>query len=207
AVAKYGHCLQVLCKDSDVQLLWPSYDELYAQVSSGIIFNNKKYKLDKKTNSNWWWIYPRALSIAWVSDARYWKWINFTEAGEKWDVPELIQVSWFDVRVKISSPILSSRVVYVIYFIVKILPGASGWEVPVTLELKRPNGCKIESKLILNSLKRGEWVEIAAGDLSVDNCSCESGGEIEVGLYQHDGRWKKGLIIKGVEIRPKSCFA
>ena len=41
AVAKYGHCLQVLCKDSDVQLLWPSYDELYAQVSSGIIFNNK----------------------------------------------------------------------------------------------------------------------------------------------------------------------
>lgn len=40
AEVKYGHCLEVICKDADVQLHWPSFDELYAQVSHGIILHD-----------------------------------------------------------------------------------------------------------------------------------------------------------------------
>uniref|UniRef100_A0A9I9DHX7 Protein PHLOEM PROTEIN 2-LIKE A1-like n=1 Tax=Cucumis melo TaxID=3656 RepID=A0A9I9DHX7_CUCME len=210
AEVKYGHCLEVICKDADVQLHWPSFDELYAQVSHGIILHDgcKKYKLDKNTNCNWWLVGPKCLSIAWIDDTRYWRWITINESGETWFVAELLQVSWFDMRAKISATALSSRVVYDAIFIIMLTDRASGWEVPVSIELKRPNGCKIESKVSLQGVKRGEWVEIVVGDFIVDNCSCESGGEIEVSMYQHGGHWKRGLHCKGVEFRPRgSCVA
>jgi hypothetical protein len=48
---------------------------------------------------------------------------------------------------------------------------------------------------------RGEWIEISVGEFVA---SPKNTGEIEFSIYEHeDGKWKRGLVIKGIAIRPK----
>lgn len=106
---KLGHCLDVILKNADVALHYPSFVKLYDQLVAGILLNKgaivsatiyiyinfnftfvyhkhikskyllsflftQKYIFDKKLNSHWYFIFARALSIAWIEDKRYWKW-------------------------------------------------------------------------------------------------------------------------------------
>ncbi|XP_038888315.1 lectin-like [Benincasa hispida] len=137
------------------------------------------------------------------SRSPYWRWINITESGQTYEVAECIQVSWFDIRVKVSATFFTPRIVYDVIWKIQLTNNASGWELPVNIELMRPNGCKIERKQSLQFVKRGDWLEISGGDFLVDNCGCENGGEIELHMYEHGGHWKRGFLLKGVEFRPR----
>ncbi|CAN6545806.1 unnamed protein product [Malus baccata var. baccata] len=49
--------------------------------------------------------------------------------------------------------------------------------------------------------QRGKWVEIPAGEF---RASPEQYGNMIFSLHQLGEQWKKGLVIKGAEIRPKT---
>lgn len=79
---------------------------------------------------------------------------------------------------------------------------AYGWEVPTNLRLTLPDGSKQERKENLAEKQRGSWIDILAGEFTTPTQNCH--GEIEFSMYEYGGHWKKGLVVKGVLIRPKS---
>jgi hypothetical protein len=111
-------------------------------------------------------------------------------------------VCWLDVRGKFEitkpSPDINT---YEVAFVIKLEEQASGWEVPVNLTLILPDGNKQKRRENLAGKPRGEWIEIQVGEFVA---SPERSGEIEFAIDEHgDDHWKKGLVIKGIAIRPK----
>ncbi|XP_038893562.1 lectin-like [Benincasa hispida] len=202
----YGHNLDCIFSHSDDKLQNPTFVPLFDQLLDGVSFNQgtRKFRLNQPTNSNRVFILPKALSIAWVNDTRYWKWIIVTDNRNEVEAPQLIQVSWFDIHGSVKASWLSSRVVYLVAFLVMLTEDASGWNHHVNLTIKKPNGCTVETKVSLEGKPKGEFFEVWAGDFILDNCGCGDSGVVEFGMYEHGGHWKRGLIVKGVVIRSKA---
>jgi hypothetical protein len=100
----------------------------------------------------------------------------------------------------ITNPSLA-KTTYEVAFVAKLEEQASGWEVPVNVTLIQPHGNKQERKENLAGKPKGEWIEIPVGEFVA---SPKRNGEIEFAIYEHgDDIWKRGLVIKGVAIRPK----
>lgn len=96
---------------------------------------------------------------------------------------------------------LSPRTLYEVAFEIMLKDPSYGWEVPVNVRLTLPDGNKQEHKENLMKKPRGEWIEIPVGEFVT---SPENTGEIEFSIYEFEGgKWKRGLVIKGVAIRPK----
>ncbi|GAV57496.1 PP2 domain-containing protein [Cephalotus follicularis] len=161
----------------------------------------KKKWVNKKSGDISYMLYARALYVTW-GNRENWNWNCFKETSdEDIEVAKLSHVCWLDVRGKFKISDLSPGIVYEIVYVVKLTKGASGWELPIMLKLALPNGKVQERQVILLDKPRGEWIELNVGNFVV-----EKGEEREVNfdLYEHGGHWKKGLIIKGAILRPKS---
>lgn len=79
---------------------------------------------------------------------------------------------------------------------------ARGWKIPVNVALNLPDGSKQERKVSMLQQPKEQWMEIPVGEFRT---SPEMLGEIQVSMYEFDGgKWKGGLIIKGVKIQPKT---
>ena len=117
------------------------------------------------------------------------------------DVAELLNVCWLEVGGKFETKKLSPGTLYEVAFEIMLKDPAYEWEVPVNIRLTLPNGNKQEHKENLMKKPRGEWLEIPIGEFVT---SPENTGEIEFLIYEYEGgKWKRGLVIKGVAIRPK----
>lgn len=117
-------------------------------------------------------------------------------------IAELLNVCWLEVHGRFDIANLSPGTIYEIVFVVKLKDPAYGWEVPVNLRLTLPDGSRHEHKENLMEKPRGKWIEIAAGNFKA---SAEKAGDMEFSLYEYEGgEWKRGLLIKGVIIRPKA---
>jgi hypothetical protein len=105
------------------------------------------------------------------------------------------------VRGKLEITKLSlAKTTYEVVFVIK-LEQASRWEVPVNVTLILPDGSKQEREENLEEMPKGEWIEFPVGDFVA---SPERTSKIEFAIYEHgDNHWKRGLVIKGVAIRPK----
>ncbi|BBH05921.1 lectin-related protein [Prunus dulcis] len=117
------------------------------------------------------------------------------------EAAELLKVCWLEVRGKLTTTKLSPGIRYEIYsratalklhheivFVVKLQAKAYGWDVPIS------DGVNLTDKA------REQWIEILVGNFIA---SPQKPGDIEFSLYEYDGRWKSGLVIKGVVVRPK----
>jgi hypothetical protein len=94
-----------------------------------------------------------------------------------------------------------ARTTYEVAFVIKLKEQASRWEVPMNVTLILPNGNKQGRKEYLEGKPKGEWIEIPVGEFVA---SPERTGEIEFAIYEHgDNHWKRGLVVKGIAIRPK----
>ncbi|KAK3037083.1 hypothetical protein RJ639_029925 [Escallonia herrerae] len=114
----------------------------------------------------------------------------------------MLKVCWPEVHGRFETTNLSPGIVYEVLFVVMLKEPAYGWEVPVNLRLILPDGSTREHKENLMEKETGQWIEILAGKVTAipDNV-----GDIQFSLYEYEGGiWKRGLLVKGVTIRPKA---
>ncbi|CAA7045229.1 unnamed protein product [Microthlaspi erraticum] len=147
-------------------------------------------------------VYARDLSIAWSDNSQYWSWVPLRETlGE---AALLKMVCWLGVNGTFNTRELTPGTKYEVVYVVKLENTASGWEIPVNLKLTvaRSGGRPQEHSVRLKEHIGRLWVDIPAGEFIM---SPEISGEISFSMYEiASGSWKRGLCVKGVEIRPKN---
>lgn len=117
------------------------------------------------------------------------------------DVAELLNVCWLDINGKFDTSKLSPGTLYEVVFVVMLRIISYGWEFPVNLRLVFPDGTRQEKKENLMEKQREKWIEIHAGEFMVEK---ERVGFVEFSLSETKILiWKRGLVVKGVVIRPK----
>ena len=115
---------------------------------------------------------------------------------------ELLNVCWLEVNGKFDATKLPPGTLYEVAFVIMLKDPAYGWEVPVNVKLVLPDGTKQESKVNLMEKVRGQWIKIPVGEFRTP---LKKQGEIEFSMWEVvGGIWKKGLVVKGVTIQPKS---
>ncbi|KAK9156310.1 hypothetical protein Sjap_003790 [Stephania japonica] len=153
-------------------------------------------------------LYARNLSITWGEDKRYWNWpyaVETTSNGdeEMVDVAELVKVCWLEVQGKFDTSNLSPETTYKVVFVVMIKDPAYGWEVPVSVKLELPSGETQVHKVDLLRKPRADWIEINVGEFKT--CPPNNNGDVHFSMFEIEGgKWKRGIVVKGVSIRPKS---
>ncbi|KAA0043217.1 protein PHLOEM PROTEIN 2-LIKE A1-like [Cucumis melo var. makuwa] len=115
-----------------------------------------------------------------------------------------MNVCWLEIHGKMKTCELSPGICYEAAFEVMIKDPAYGWDIPVNIRVKKPDGSKQEHQENLEQRPRGRWFEIPIGNFIVRDH--ERGGEIEFCMFEYEGgMWKKGMVLKGVVIRSKGC--
>ncbi|KAL6285865.1 hypothetical protein ACE6H2_010255 [Prunus campanulata] len=159
----------------------------------------KKVKVWVEKKSRCMTLYARWLDVTWGFPP-YWVWNCYKEMSEdNVEVVKLLSVCWVNVRGQFKMSELSAGVVYEMAYKVKLTNGAFGWELPVTVKIRFPDGREQKRQYSLFQKPRGEWIELSGGSFEVKG---EENGEVWFDLCQHGGHWKKGLIIQGIIIKP-----
>ncbi|XWS73620.1 hypothetical protein CRYUN_Cryun02cG0144100 [Craigia yunnanensis] len=170
-------------------------------------------------------IAPRDLLIIWGDTPDYWDWISHPESRFK-EVAELNHVWWLEICGKISTSKLSLDTNYAAYLVFKLREAAFGFdyypaEVSLTLgvdkicaksvvldpvnEMRPRYGPQVVDHSVMSSPERSKegadgWLEIELGDFF--NRYGED--ELEMSVMEVNTSFPKGgLVIQGVEIRPK----
>ncbi|XP_073108127.1 uncharacterized protein PHLOEM PROTEIN 2-LIKE A4-like [Elaeis guineensis] len=147
-------------------------------------------------------IYPRDLQITWGNDERYWKWHWLLLKSQDYkdiEVPELLQVCWLEIKGKFNMSQLTPNANYEVVFVLMMLESRSGWEHPVTLRLGMPNGNSTSRRSWeLKDMPVNEWKELVVGSFTAS-----ARGDVTFSLLGDDKtRWKQGLVVKYVDVRP-----
>ncbi|PKI55509.1 hypothetical protein CRG98_024121 [Punica granatum] len=160
---------------------------------------------------------PRGNSrFVWGDTPRYWRWTSVPDSRFP-EVAELINVCWFEIWARFDVRILSLSTLYAAYLVFKFNPDSDGFEnLPIEVGVHHVDGETIMNRTVyldhdLELLQEGTdiypkeredgWLEIKLGEFP---CNDGYDGEMRVNLMQVDyGCWKNGLIIEGIEIRPK----
>uniref|UniRef100_A0A5B7BBG2 F-box domain-containing protein n=1 Tax=Davidia involucrata TaxID=16924 RepID=A0A5B7BBG2_DAVIN len=177
---------------------------LYVRLSHHPILiddGNMSFGLEKRSGKKILMLGARKLGIIWENNANYWRWISLPESRFT-EVAELVEVWWFDVRARLERRKLSEMTTYGCYLVFKETEqGWSGFD-------ERP----MELIVGLNKIKyltwapteRDDgWMEIEIGDFFNDDHHRDV-AEVEVVVRQtSDYSRKSGIIIQGIEFRPK----
>ncbi|KAJ3691517.1 hypothetical protein LUZ61_020681 [Rhynchospora tenuis] len=184
------------------------------------------FGLDKYSGAKCFMISARALSIMWGEDERYWKWIVLPESRFS-ECAELRAVCWLEIKGTIDSNILTMHTVYAAYLVFKVAPNAYGLSYPlqtskITLagdtvsehfvrldvrERRAPDPSfyweikDITDGVILPSKRQDWWLEVELGEFNSGDGTAGEVGMFYMGL--RGGHWKNGLIVQGIEVRPK----
>ncbi|CAI9090503.1 OLC1v1025285C1 [Oldenlandia corymbosa var. corymbosa] len=180
-VLKFPHNHEQILKEADEAVDRTSTEKLFDQLYHGVFLNQHNK----------------------AKDSSYWRWplINDEPRDSSLVAAELINVCWLEVHGRFNTVNLTPRTLYEVVFVVMLKDPAYGWEVPINFRLSLPDGSRQEHKENMIDKPRAKWIEIPAGNFQT---LPENIGEMEISLYEYDGGiWKKGLLIKGVLIRPK----
>ncbi|KAI7733349.1 hypothetical protein M8C21_004476 [Ambrosia artemisiifolia] len=195
-----------------------SKKQLYHRLSESYIVLDRGYlglKLDRESGKKCLMLGARKLSITWSDDTRYWEWGHVPESRFA-EVGILRQVWWLDIRGKISSGMLSPKTTYVAYLVFRITRDSWGLSRPgktivrfggaiyeklnVYLQQPRTRG-RPQTQAHSGALRNDGWMEIELGEFY-----CDDGeeGEVRMAFEEHDcDQFKGGLIVEGIELRPK----
>ncbi|KAK9156311.1 hypothetical protein Sjap_003798 [Stephania japonica] len=183
-----------------------SFDKHADLLHNGVFLdqNRMKVQVDKSTGYVSVMLYARNLSITWGDDKRYWTWTYMAEPnhpGSLVEVAELVDVCWLEVKGEFDASLLMNGLTYEVVFTVKVKSDGYGFkECPVTLKLEERDQMS-ERKEILDKKPKDQWIELNVGTFR--NCGSET-GKLKFSLYETaSNHWKKGLVIKGVTIRPR----
>ncbi|GFP95911.1 F-box protein at2g02240 [Phtheirospermum japonicum] len=211
---------------SDLPVSFSTKKELYFLLcDSALIVGGGKmsFRLNRSTGKKCCMLSARELEIVWIDTPIHWQWTSLPESrfGE---VAELLSVCWLEIRGTMRSQILSPNTNYAAFLVFKLseeyygLDGSSKASVKVvkdsttkktegddnitTVYIVPPRRVKFRGRV--PSSREDGWLEIELGEFFVDE-----GDECDV-LIQLDEtehlNWKKGLIVEGIEVRPKQTF-
>ncbi|KAJ6373256.1 hypothetical protein OIU76_027565 [Salix suchowensis] len=182
-----------------------------------IIVDNgrKSFSLEKKSGKKRYMLSTMDLVITWSHTPRYWKW-NSNPASRFPEVAELITVCWLEIRGKINTSMLSPSILYTANLVFKFSIEAYGLDdQPVEAAMKL-DGDKICAHTVCwNEERRGQQFRTARRPVDLFNFSCRryvparerEDGELEMRVFDGTNYWKHGLIVEGIEIRPKEVGA
>ncbi|XP_072955268.1 protein PHLOEM PROTEIN 2-LIKE A1-like isoform X1 [Typha angustifolia] len=147
-------------------------------------------------------LFARDLSITWSEEPAYWYWFPLKEKrNEEIDVALLLNVCWLEIHGKLNISDLTPRITYEVFFIIMMNEPMYGWNTPVNLRIKLPDGSVQERKESLQEKPRGKWMELKVGEFRTQ---AAQEGEMDISLFEYEGgQWKRGLVVKGILFRPK----
>ena len=131
----------------------------------------------------------------------------------------LIDVCWFEIGGKINTSLMSPKTTYVAYLVFKSTHNFFGFinnQVEATVGLAGSNGQKRivyfhpkQKRIVLGDdhglpKTRGDgWLESELGEFFYGGTDEE--GELSMTILEiRRGNWKGGLVVQGIEIRPKN---
>ncbi|CAN8265045.1 unnamed protein product [Cochlearia groenlandica] len=171
-----------------------------------IDYGRTSFWMEKKTGKRCLMLSAKKLHIVWVDFPEFWLWISIPDSRFE-EVAALLMVCWFEVRGKINTSLLSKDTIYRAYLIYKEQEmRAFGFE-SLPLETRfgsaRTEPCT-SKRVFLESRTRESredgWFEIELGECYVGFDE----EEIEMSVLEtREGGWKGGIIVQGIEIRPK----
>ncbi|KAF8117021.1 hypothetical protein N665_0012s0036 [Sinapis alba] len=199
--------------------VFSSKRELYFALCNHFLIENgkKSFWLEKASGNKCVMLAARALWITWGSSPEYWQWISMPESRFE-EVAELRNVCAFEMGGSMNTQVLSPGTHYSAYFVYKIrnrrhglrdLPiqvgvGFKGQEMPkkfICFDVSNDRVKQWPRKELMSSERREDgWIEAEIGDFFNEE-GCD---EIEVSIVDiTSGNWKCGVIIEGIEFRPK----
>ncbi|XP_017974384.1 PREDICTED: F-box protein PP2-B10 isoform X1 [Theobroma cacao] len=207
---------QIISKSSSSPSLFslPKKDLYFSLCHRSILFDDgtTSFRLEKENGKKCYMLGARALSIQWADSPDYWSWIPLPESRFS-EVPKLKNVWRLDVKGRIELKTLSYRTNYSAYLVFKIVRDRYGFRhTPVEFRVIINEGTasgKVRSVILdpppnvpQQAKERGDsWLEIEMGEFFN-----ECGDDTRVEFYLrgvHDNQPKRGLIIEGIELRPK----
>ncbi|KAF5199454.1 F-box protein pp2-b10 [Thalictrum thalictroides] len=172
------------------------------------------FNIDKKSGKKCFMIAAKELAIIWGDTPLYWTWQPHPDSRFA-EVAELVDVCWLHIKGTIETRLLSPNTTYAAYIVVKFTDNAYGLErhpADVAVGFVGEGGNASGSRTVhLNHKKasggqfpseRGDgWMEIELGEFYNDQ---GEDGEVQMTLTEtKGGHWKSGLIVQGIELRPK----
>nr|XP_027088996.1 lectin-like [Coffea arabica]XP_027088997.1 lectin-like [Coffea arabica] len=201
---KLPHNHEEILKDADAPVDKSSTEKLYDQLYAGVFLNQKKkkYWIDRTSKRNCFMLYARNLSITWAEDRSCWHWPFIKESSDVTLVAaELLNVCWLEIHGWFNTVNLTPRTLYQVVFVLMLKDPAYGWGIPVNFRLILADGSRQEHRENMMDKPRGKWIEVLAGEFET---LPENNGNMECSMYEYEGGgWKRGLVIKGILIRPK----
>ncbi|XP_071706444.1 putative F-box protein PP2-B12 [Rutidosis leptorrhynchoides] len=208
-------------------LIFGSKKQLYFMLSDSHILLDSGYlsfRLDKESGKKTYMLGARELSIAWQDDTRYWEWGHVPEFGPQTRFQEvciLKKVCWLEIRGKIKAAMLSPKSTYVAYLVFQLTRNSRGLSLPaltmvsiggITNEtenvyLQKPSRrsrlwrIRLDGDYSFPYRRKDGWMEMELGEFYNDE---GDEGEVEMAYEEiRFGNWKNGLILEGIELRPK----
>ncbi|XVE81396.1 hypothetical protein DITRI_Ditri15bG0059900 [Diplodiscus trichospermus] len=206
---------EIISKSSSPSLLSLAKKDLYFSLCyHSILIDNgaTSFQLEKENGKICYMVGARALSIERADTPEYWSWISLPESRFS-EVAKLKKVGRLEVKGKAKLKMLSSKTNYAAYLVFKLVRDRHGFrhtpaELRITIEGTTASG-EVRT-LILDpppnapqqAKERGDvWMEIEMGEFFNE---CGDDTTVECILREvHDNQPKRGLVIEGIEMRPK----
>ncbi|EXB60973.1 F-box protein [Morus notabilis] len=214
---------------NDNPLKHPTKKELFFHLCNPVLIDGgrKSFKIERASGKKSYLLSARELSITWSDEPMYWSWKHMTDSRFA-EVVELITISWLEIHGKIRTQSLSKNTAYSAYLVLNISNRAYGLDMaPFETSVKVGNQvsygtacvCRHDEKKQQNvdsdqtmkakvfpgnepipSERNCGWTEIKLGEFFTG----EEDEEVNINLMETKGiHLKAGLVIEGIEVRPK----
>ncbi|OIV90758.1 hypothetical protein TanjilG_15491 [Lupinus angustifolius] len=201
----------------------PSNKSIYLALSQRpIIIDHatKSFHLERKSGKKCYMLAARALTIVWGDTPDYWNWKTLPDSRFP-EVAELVDVCWLEIRGVINTNSLSPNTHYAAYFVFKMIDPEGFLRYPVELAVDISGSQSTPKKVCLDPNIDGRHVSSSLQGLQRPNVRSDGWLEIEMGeffnsgleddevqmsvLETKGGNWKNGLVVEGIEVRPKEA--
>ncbi|KAF8038853.1 hypothetical protein BT93_B1415 [Corymbia citriodora subsp. variegata] len=185
----------------------------------------KSFKLERSSGKISYVLSARELSIAWSNETMYWTW-KFVPDSRFQEVAELRTTHWLEIEGQMPTAMLSPNTLYEAYLIMKISHRAYGLDVmpsQASIELqnqvvftstailqkghqesrnRRRPGVEGEAKVPME--REDGWMEVEVGEFFNGGGGGHNREVVKVSFKEVKGyQLKGGLVIEGIEVRPK----
>ncbi|KAH7521798.1 hypothetical protein FEM48_Zijuj07G0070500 [Ziziphus jujuba var. spinosa] len=165
----------------------------------------------------------RSLLIVWACTPSYWQWMSLPALSRFSEVAELNHVWWFEIKGRIETNILSPQTNYAVYFVYKLKQdGFWFYGESVTVQVNFEGDEEIHGKgygsreVLLGppenknknmqqpcgAYREDGWMEVELGEFFNDGE--ENHGVLTLNLMDINPTEKYGIIVEGIELRPKA---